>query len=474
MIPVNRRKALFLAADALAGLVVAKVGSNRPRMMLAGSTAAASVTADAAITLTDDFAIPPGATEVIGRRIQDSAGSFYTWTQLLPSPAWRSRQGAPYSTGDPGIVNGKLIRRDPITAMYPGLSLPGVPAQVEVDFFFDPDPQAVGLCSVFIHLFADTDGTKATSEIPMHLVLSEKGYAVKAVSTIAGDADLTGFGTFQDVGSKLYEGGVRLARGVKHTVTLDFIAAENKLTITFPAAATTLPVTLTDPRLTGAMHPGGGPGRFLVLEDEADLANEPYNGFYAVRIVLGSSGGGGGAPAITSVVPAARGQGAKNLPVDVAGTGFAAGAGVAISGTGVTVVSNTFVSASKIALKVTVAARAATGERTLTVTNPDGGTASAPFTVTPKPLPTASATPSVPRGRTQTVTIPGKNFAQGDGLKVQVVGAGISTGAPTWVSSTSITVPVTVQSTATAGAYKVTVTNPDGGKGSRANCLTVT
>ncbi len=464
MIPVNRRKALFLAADALAGLVVAKVSSSRSRTSVTTGTGAAGVTAAAAVTLADDFT-PLGTREIINRTIQDSAGAPYTWTQLYPSPAWR--QGPFFSTGNPGIVEGKLIRRDPTSAMYPGLVLPDVPSHWEVDFFLDP--VGTGGRSVFIHLFADTDGTKSTSEIPLHVVIGQQSFGVKAVSTVAGETALTGFGSAPATNIR-YDNNGALQLGVRYTVKFDVVG--DTVTITFPAATNTTPKSYTDSRLRTARHPGGGPGVFLVLEDEADLANEPYNGFYAVRITLGSSGGGGGSPTISSVVPAARGQGAKNLPVDVTGTGFVAGAAVAISGTGVTVVSNTFVSASTIALKVTVAASAATGARTLTVTNPDGSTASAPFTVTPKPLPTASATPSAPRGSTTSVTIPGKNFVSG--LTVKVVGAGISAGAPTSVSSTSITVPVTVQSTAAAGAYKVTVTNPDGGKGSRASCLTVT
>ncbi len=142
MIPVNRRKALFLGVDALAALVVAKVSSSRSRTSITTGSGVAGVTAAAAVTLADDFT-PLGTREIIGRTIQDSVGTQYTWAQLDPSPAYRGGTG-PTTTGDPGIVGGKLIRRDPTSAMYPGLSLPGVPAQVEVDFVFDPDPQAVG------------------------------------------------------------------------------------------------------------------------------------------------------------------------------------------------------------------------------------------------------------------------------------------------------------------------------------------
>ncbi|MDQ3714432.1 MAG: hypothetical protein M3381_00005, partial [Actinomycetota bacterium] len=206
---INRRKALFLGVDALAALVVGKLAAAR-HPSLAGGTAAAALpeTAAAAVTLADNFT-PLGTREIIGRKIFDSAGTPYTWTQLYPSPAWR--KGPFFSTGDPGIVEGKLIRRHETSAMYPGLVLPGVPARVEVDFFFDVN--GLGGRSVFIHLFADTDGTRTTTEIPFHLSVGEKGFAVKAMSTTAGDTELTGFGTFPDIGNETYASGVKLAYG---------------------------------------------------------------------------------------------------------------------------------------------------------------------------------------------------------------------------------------------------------------------
>jgi hypothetical protein len=49
----------------------------------------------------------------------------------------------------------------------------------------------------------------------------------------------------------------------------------------------------------------------------------------------------------------------------------------------------------------------------------------------------------------------------------------VSVSNVTWVSSSSITAKVTVPSGAATGARTVTVTNPDGGRGSSV-CLTVT
>jgi len=267
---VSRRKVLGYGANTAAVLVLPKLIGPRLR---------APVVTDRPI-LTDDFTTL-GTQEIIGRTIVDSTGVPYTWTQLYPSPAWRS--GPFFSTGDPGIVDGKLVRRDPDSAMYPGLLLPRVPSRVEVDFMFDPNGR--GGRSVFIHLFADTDGTKTTVELPLHLSIGEKGYAVKAVSTTAGESVLTGFGRFPDVGNVKYADGTQLAYGVLHTVILDMV--KDRLTITFPVATNTPPVTLIDARLTQARHPGGGDGRFLVLEDESDSGIEPYNAFFGVRINLG-------------------------------------------------------------------------------------------------------------------------------------------------------------------------------------------
>lgn len=263
---VSRRTVLRFGLDALAVLAVSRIA--RP----------ARAASSTGISLADDFTTL-GTREIIGRTILDSAGAEHTWTQLFPSPVWR--RGPKFSTGDPGIVDGKLIRRHATSAMYPGLLVPRVPVHVEADFVYDPKGR--GGRSVFVHLCADADGTRTTSERPLHLMVGEKGYAVKAMSTSAGDTTPTGFGTFPDTGSVRYSGGTRLARGVTHTVTLD--AVEDTVTITWPAAANTPPVTLTDIRLRQARHPDGGDGRFLVLEDESDAADEPYNGFTAVRIV---------------------------------------------------------------------------------------------------------------------------------------------------------------------------------------------
>jgi hypothetical protein len=79
------------------------------------------------------------------------------------------------------------------------------------------------------------------------------------------------------------------------------------------------------------------------------------------------------APAVTAASPSSAARGAT-LNVTISGSGFEPGAALTFSGAGITVNSTTFVSAGIYTANVTVAAGAATGSRTITVTNPDGST----------------------------------------------------------------------------------------------------
>jgi hypothetical protein len=87
-------------------------------------------------------------------------------------------------------------------------------------------------------------------------------------------------------------------------------------------------------------------------------------------------------------------------------------------------------------------------------------------------LPTiASVAPSTgAQGASLTVTLTGANFQAGATVSF---GADITIGSPTVISSTQLTVPVTVGSTAAAGARDVTVTNPGGLSGTRTGGFTV-
>jgi hypothetical protein len=87
-------------------------------------------------------------------------------------------------------------------------------------------------------------------------------------------------------------------------------------------------------------------------------------------------------PSMLSLNPGA-GMQTQSVDVDLAGAGFQSGATVVLSGTGVTVTDVAFVSPTAMKAKMNVALTATPGGRDLTVTNPDGQSATLPgaFTV---------------------------------------------------------------------------------------------
>ena len=179
-------------------------------------------------------------------------------------------------------------------------------------------------------------------------------------------------------------------------------------------------------------------------------------------------------PTVTSVAPNSGTQGATLSSVVIGGTNFASGATCSF-GTGITVNSCTFNSATQMTASLTIAASAATGARTITVTNTSGqaGTLANGFTVN------AAATPTVtsvtPNNGTQgatvsSVVIGGTNFASGATCSF---GAGITVNSCTFNSATQMTASLTIAASATTGARTVTVTNIGGQAGSLANGFTV-
>lgn len=87
---------------------------------------------------------------------------------------------------------------------------------------------------------------------------------------------------------------------------------------------------------------------------------------------------------VSSLSPASAPQGRRGAVSQVAGSAFQAGATVAVSGTGVTVVRVTFLSSTSVEVELDIAGSATVGARDVTVTNPDdtSGTATGVFTVT--------------------------------------------------------------------------------------------
>jgi hypothetical protein len=180
------------------------------------------------------------------------------------------------------------------------------------------------------------------------------------------------------------------------------------------------------------------------------------------------------APTVESTSPSSRGQGATSQTITIKGKAFVSGASVAFSGTGITVNSTTFVSATELKANITVDANAATGARAVTVTNPDAGAGTLANAFTVNPAPTVESTSPSSRGQgaaSQTIAIKGKDFVSG--ASVAFSGTGITVNSTTFVSATELKANITIAATAPTGARAVTVTNPDAGAASLESGFTV-
>jgi len=180
------------------------------------------------------------------------------------------------------------------------------------------------------------------------------------------------------------------------------------------------------------------------------------------------------APTVVSASPDTAGQGAVARSIVLTGTGFQSGATVSFSGTGITVDSVTFNSATSLTVTIDVASDAALTSRDILVTNPDGGpaTCSACFTINIHPTTTSLTPSSRGQGATdESIDVTGTDFV--DGATVSFAGTGITVDSVTFVDSTTLTIIVDVASIAATGTRNVTVTNPDGGMGTCSACFTV-
>jgi surface antigen len=178
-------------------------------------------------------------------------------------------------------------------------------------------------------------------------------------------------------------------------------------------------------------------------------------------------------PTLTAVTPPVRGERSARVTVTLAGTGFQTGATVSISGRGVTVGSAVITSPSSMTITLSVGARAKVGARTLTVTNPDGASASCStcFNVTAVPrLNSASPSSLSPGAQSVEVVLAGSGFQSG--AIVAVAGGGVLLVSVDVIDGAKIELTLTVASGAMAGVRTITVTNPDGGT-VRAGILTI-
>jgi len=183
--------------------------------------------------------------------------------------------------------------------------------------------------------------------------------------------------------------------------------------------------------------------------------------------LIGGGGGGQVAPVVTSVTPSFGRQG-ETLDLTIDGSYFQNGATVTVSGTGVTVNTVTFNSASQLVANVTIGGAAPTGLRNVTVDNPDAssGTGLNKFEVvtpTGNPAPIISqVTPnSAQQGETSLqVSIQGQNFLTSP--TVLFSNGGITPGTPQFINSTEVRVTIDVDENSSSGEGTVRLTNTDG------------
>lgn len=216
----------------------------------------------------------------------------------------------------------------------------------------------------------------------------------------------------------------------------------------------------------------------------------------ALVVVVLARSGGGGEPAVTSVVtspsvpvtdpPTARlvvralepsvvGAGARQARLVLNGEGFGSRAEVSFAGGDIEVDDVRRVSDRRLDLVVSVAGTAEPGRRDVRVSNPGGATAACPdcLAVAPGPGVTTVRPAEVSQGATEVVvTVVGSGFAATPTLTVD--GRGVTVTSVSGTSAGLLRAVVSVDGQAATGPRDVSVTNPDGGTGSCAGCLTVT
>jgi hypothetical protein len=261
----------------------------------------------------------------------------------------------------------------------------------------------------------------------------------------------------QAAGSGFYDPGSNLGGSA---VPFSHIRASVTGGVTVNSVTFTSPTQIT----LNVSTVGAASGAQSVTVTNPDGQTRAGNGI----LTVGATAGG---PTISSVSPNALGQnGTRTLAVN--GANFQSGATTSVSGTGVTVVSTTFVSGVRLTIKVKATATAPIGARNVTVTTGVGSAACAAcLTINPAPKPTSTSPNKGARGATLSVNILGSNFRGG---AIAKLGAGITVNSITFVSSTKLTAKITIASGTTTGVRTVKVVNPDKGTGSCVGCFAVT
>ena len=179
-------------------------------------------------------------------------------------------------------------------------------------------------------------------------------------------------------------------------------------------------------------------------------------------------------PIITDADPDEGAQGATGIELTITGTDFQDTPTISFSGSGITVTNVTFESATELTVTIDISQGTDTGNRNITIENPDGGTMTAvdAFTVTPGPVFSSVH----PEGLAQwasgvELTITGTNFHVTP--TVSFSGTGIDVTAITRDSDTLLTITVDIAQDAVTGNRNLTIQNPDGGTITASDAFTV-
>ena len=178
------------------------------------------------------------------------------------------------------------------------------------------------------------------------------------------------------------------------------------------------------------------------------------------------------AQTVTSLSPNAIAQGVTGRTVQINGSGFSAATTAVFTGSGVTLRSLSYVSSSRLSAVLDVAANATVGRSNVVVSR--AGTYDAVctncLTVNAPPNPTSAPPSTISRGLLRSVTINGTGFTSssqvtfsGNGIMIMLAGR----------TSTAIDLTLSISGSATLGARDVTVTNPDGGRGTCLGCVRI-
>jgi hypothetical protein len=182
-------------------------------------------------------------------------------------------------------------------------------------------------------------------------------------------------------------------------------------------------------------------------------------------------------PTVSSLAPSSRAAGEQHAIIQVSGVGLQAGATAVFGGSGITVHAVSYVDPTRFDVDLSIDPGAATGSRSLTITNPDGGTVTKAnaFVVNALPAIAALSPSQLRRGLTTNVAITGSGFPADFVAK----GGAVSFGPDLTVLSvvrnsvSKLTASIEVPATAAIGVRTVSVTNPDGGSTECLGCAIV-